>query len=434
MIKKFSIITIALFSMCACKNNETTSTQVLNSSEYNEFLSTSVRPSLEKANKFKTTWKAALDKDSMGLGNLQYGASAYSQMFSVTGDIAYLDTTVVLQERAHRVAADLYKAGTARALAVSYISQHNFKAAKDTLEPRFKVGTKKLLTELMLFDVYMELGEYDQARTFLDSIKNNENYDYLIRAAKWNDHTGNLNQAIALLEKARDKAESSKSTSLQIWTHSNLGDFYGHAGRIKDSFDSYMKTLELQPDNAYVKKGLAWIAYSNDKNPDEALRIIDSIQVTHKSPDYHLLKAEIFEFKGDEDRKQRELDVYWDAVQNPSYGDMYNAYNIIFLAEEKEDYEAALTLAKKEINNRATPETYQLLAYAHLLAGHKEESLSIIEKHVEGKTFEPDALFHSALIYKANGMMDKVNEIKNEELLGTAYEMGPVTYERIKAL
>ncbi len=69
------------------------------------------------------------------------------------------------------------------------------------------------------------------------------------------------------------KAESRNSRELKIWTYSNLGDFYGHAGRIEDAYQSYIKTLELDPTNAYAKKGLAWIAYSNDNDADEALQI-----------------------------------------------------------------------------------------------------------------------------------------------------------------
>jgi hypothetical protein len=35
-------------------------------------------------------------------------------------------------------------------------------------------------------------------------------YDYLIRLAKWNDHKGDLKTAITFMEKARDIAEKKK--------------------------------------------------------------------------------------------------------------------------------------------------------------------------------------------------------------------------------
>ena len=190
----------------------------------------------------------------------------------------------------------------------------------------------------------------------------------------------------------------------------------------------------MQPDNAYVKKGLAWIAYSYEKNADEALRILDSINVNYNTPDYHLLRAEIAEYKGDDAQKEKELQEYKDKVNNPAYGEMYNAYNAVVYAEEFKDFDKALQIAQRDVNNRPTPETYHNLAYVHHLAGNNKKALTLIEDHVKGKTYEPMALYHSAIIYKANGMTEQVETLKNDELLGTAYEMGPVTYEKIKNL
>jgi hypothetical protein len=49
-------------------------------------------------------------------------------------------------------------------------------------------------------------------------------YDYLIRLAKWNDHKGDLKTAITFMEKARYCREEDNRT-LKIWSYSNLGDF-----------------------------------------------------------------------------------------------------------------------------------------------------------------------------------------------------------------
>ena len=143
---------------------------------------------------------------------------------------------------------------------------------------------------------------------------------------------------------------------------------------------------------------------------------------------------EIAEYKGDDAQKEKELQEYKDKVNNPAYGEMYNAYNAVVYAEEFKDFDKALQIAQRDVNNRSTPETYHNLAYVHHLAGNNEKALALIEDHVKGKTYEPMALYHSAIIYKANGMTEQVETLKNDELLGTAYEMGPVTYEKIKNL
>ena len=69
-----------------------------------------------------------------------------------------------------------------------------------------------------------------------------------------NDHNGDLDTTIRFMEKARDKAEASKNNGLMLWAYTNLADYYGHAGRIEDSYDHYLKTLRIDPENAYAKK------------------------------------------------------------------------------------------------------------------------------------------------------------------------------------
>lgn len=233
------------------------------------------------------------------------------------------------------------------------------------------------------------------------------------------------------MEQAKQIAEERDNKGLKVWVYSNIGDFYGHAGRLEDSYNSYLKTLAIEPDNHYVKKQIAWMIYSSEKNTKEANRILDSIMVNHKTPDYYLFKGEMAEYEGNTSEAKKQYDMFLTATDNADYGGMYNTYLITLYAETNP--QKALALAEKEITNRATPETYQLLAYSQLKAGEKEAALKTIEEHVEGKTSEPKALFHSALIYKANGMQDKVAPLK-EELMGAFYELGPVKAKEIEKL
>ncbi|MEX0362094.1 MAG: tetratricopeptide repeat protein, partial [Allomuricauda sp.] len=288
-------------------------------------------------------------------------------------------------------------------------------------------------SQSLLFDVHMELGNYKTAHKYLDSIKNMSDFGYLIRVAKWNDHRGDLDTTITFMQKAMQKAASAKNKPLLIWTYSNLADYYGHAGRIEDSYKYYLKTLELDPDNAYAKKGIAWIVFSHEKNGEEALRILDAVNKYHISPDYYLLKAEIAQFMNDTYAVSRNFDSYYKMIQNESYGDMYNAHNIEFYIEQMKTYKKALDLAQKEVENRATPETYSLLAYAHLKIGNTQKALLIVQEYVTGKTFEPAVLLRASEIYKASGMVDQVTALK-EELTGAIYELGPLSKDRIAAL
>lgn len=400
------------------------------SEDYDQYLNTSERSSMIEAENEVAFWSKRLRPDSSGVGDLGPLANAYTSLFDATGNVTYLNKAETIYEKAMQISAnnkDIY----ARGLARTYISQHRFKEAAQLLKESYEGISSKRATEFMLFDVLMELGEYDEAETYLKKLNNTSDYNYIIRAAKWSDHAGDLSKAINYMESAKAIAESRDSKPLKIWTYSNLGDFYGHDGRIKDAYQHYLMTLELQPDNAYVKKGIAWIAYAYQEDAPEARRILDSVMQNHKAPDYYLFLAEMAENDKDDIKAGEYTAAFINAATDETYGGMYNAPLIEVLAETAPD--RALAIAEAEVNDRATPETYSLLAYASLMKGEKQRALEIIESRVKGKTYEPMATYYSAVVYKAN---DKNTELKplKKELQEAAFELGPVLSKKIEDL
>lgn len=423
-----NIITIVfLIVLFGCQENPK---KITDSKDYDSFLITSNTPSKDLLQEEFEYWQKEFNNDSTHLMEMSRLSGIHAALFGITGDISELKNSEKLIEKSHEVSAR-NKDSYLRSLAHNYVSQHRFKEAQVLLDSAYTYPDNHRETEMMLFDVAMELGEYDRADTLLGKIKDTKDFNYLIRLAKWSDHNGNLDAAIKYMEQAKQIAEERDNRELKVWVYSNIGDFYGHAGRLQDSYNSYLKTLAIEPDNHYVKKQLAWMVYSSEKNTKEANRILDSVMVNHKAPEYYLLKGEMAEFDGNISEAEKEYDKFLKATENPDYGAMYNAYLIDFYINREP--QKALKLAAKEITNRATPETYQLLAYSQLKAGDKEAALKTIEEYVDGKTSEPKALFHSALIYKANGMKDKVASLK-EELMGATYELGPVKAIEIEKL
>ena len=425
--KFYTIFMLMLLFLVSCQQKETEFRT--NSQDYDQFLAAQpVKPT----SKYFQLWDNKIKSDSLQLLSLGNVAGEYNRFFSGTGNIRYLKDAEQSLKRAVEIAA-IGKAGYLRALARNYISQHRFREALDLAEKARKFGSGVKETQSLLFDLHMELGNYDLANQYLDSIQNMSDFGYLIRVAKWNDHKGDLDTAINFMEKAMAKAESSKNKGLQLWSYTNLADFYGHAGRIEESYNLYLRALNIDPQNAYAKKGIAWIVYSHERNGKEALRILDSIMQKNQSPEYYLLKAEIADFMGNDMLRVQALDDYYKIVgNNPQYGDMYNAYNVDFLLEMDVE-QKAYKLAQEEVNNRPTPESYGWLAYSLLHLGENKKALELIEKHVMGATFEPAILHQAAEIYKANGKMEKVRELK-QELMEAAYELGPIKEAQIASL
>ena len=414
--------------LCGC-NSEKNKT-ITSPLDYDQYLKTDNSLSKEVVQSEISFWQSRFENDSTKIVELSKLSGLHEALFSITGEVAELYQSEKFLKKAIQVSArdkDAYL----RSLAHNYISQHRFKEAKVLLDSAYAFPDNKRETELMLFDVSMELGNYKAADSLLAKVKNNSDYNYLIRLSKWSDYRGNLDAAIRYLEKAKSIAESRGAEALMIWTYTNIADYYGHAGRVKEAYDYYLKALALQPDNAYAKKGIAWIIYALEENTSEANRVLNSIMEYHKVPDYYLLQAEMAELDEDPSEAKKLREKFVNTVEMGNYGKMYTTYLIELYAEN--DPKKALELSTIEVANRATPETYQLLAYAQLKSGNKEEALRIIEENVMGKTFEPMAHYYCALVYKVNDMHAQVANLK-KELKTASFELGPVMMQKIDML
>ncbi|REG96126.1 tetratricopeptide repeat protein [Flavobacterium aquicola] len=415
------LVLLLVIALASCSNKP--SDQITNADDYDQYLNLIDNKSLDLAHKEIVFWEDKLDRapnQSTYLGQL---ATNYATIFEYTGAIENLYKTEALLEEANK-ANNYGRVGTLRSLARNYISQHRFKEALVLANKAFAIGEGKKETQKLLFDVHMELGNYDEAVKNLEAIKDFNDYDYLIRIAKWNDHKGDLPTAIQFMEKARTIAEKEDNKTLRIWSYSNLGDFYGHAGRIQDSYNSYLQTLKLDPNYFYALKGIAWIVFSHERNTAEAKRIIETISKTHNTPDFYLLKAQIAQYEGNSAEENINTAAYFAMLKTNNYGAMYNKYNVLLFADKKETAPKALEIAKIEVDHRPTPDSYDLLAWSYYNVGNVKKALEIAQSHVAGKSFEPRVQYHLAAIYKSNNFSEKIPSIK-KELLKSTYELGP---------
>lgn len=424
---KSLVYVLAMLILISCGSE--VDTKVAHKEDYDIYLSAEIA---DTTSKYFELWNKKIKADSTQLLSFGNVAGEYTKYFKKTGDIKYLKKAEQALLKAVEI-ANIGKAGYRRSLARNYISQHRFKEALVLAHEAERIGGGLKETQSLLFDVHMELGNYEIAEQYLNKIKNISDFGYLIRVSKWNDYKGDLDTTIAFMEKARDRAVSSNNKGLMLWSYTNLADYYGHAGRIKDSYQHYLKALSLDTNNAYAKKGIAWILFSHDKNPEEALRILDSVTTSYKAPDYYLLKAEIADYMGNDLKRLNSLDAYFVSVKNPSYGDMYNGYNVALFLEETEQYEKAIKVSLREVANRPTPESYSWLGYSYFKNGEKEKAKEIMDTYVYGKTFEPALCYQAAEVYKANGELEKVKALK-QDLMGAIYELGPGMEKNINAL
>lgn len=427
---RYSIYILAsllfLFSACQKKSEHFS----LHTADYESFLQYQAEEERKNMEANFEFWQSKYEKNPNQYPYLQKMASVKSELFTLERDISDLKDA----ERFLLKAVDQshgQNSAILRSLAHNYISQHRFKESLDLLIKAEKIGDKLFATHSMLFDVYMELGNEEKAASYLNRIAQEQNFDFLIRMAKWQDYKGNLDTAIDYMEKALDLAERDRNQTQLSWTNSNLGDFYGHAGEIEQAYKYYLKALELNPSDAYSKKGIAWIAYSHEKNSQEALRIIEILQKRSQSPDLWELKGEIAEFEGKFAESKEAQDAFLEEIQREEFGSMYNTYQIGLLAEEEAEVEKALKIAEQELENRPSPQSHSLKAWALFKSGNTEVAYQLMKEKVEGKCFEPDVLFQMAEVYKAKD--ENIDELK-AELLSSSFELGPLMMEKVRKL
>ena len=416
-----------LLVLVSCKDSHKDS--ITQKEDYNAFLNPSSNSHLDQTMSDISFWKTKLANTPNQYPYNAKLAANYNTIFSITGDINQLkeaeQNLVIANEKVNYT-----HCGYLRSLARNYISQHRFNEALVLLDKAASIGENLKATQLMLVDVHLELGNYAKVTSYLSKVKNTNDFNYLIRVSKYNDHKGNLEAAISYLEQSLTIAKANGNKALLQWNYTNLADYYGHAGRIQDSYQSYLKALSIDPNDAYAKKGIAWIVYSYERNPEEALRILATVVQQNASPDYYLLKAEIAEYMNNQALKEENLASYFAAIDNPKYGVMYNSYNVELYANNHTTTQKAIRIAQTEVAQRPTPQSYDLLAWAYYKNGEIKKALAIVNEHVINHTFEPVALLHAAYIFKANGNTKEMLPLK-KELFGSVYELGPLAENSI---
>jgi tetratricopeptide (TPR) repeat protein len=424
-MNRLLLFSIILF-FCACNKRY----RITNPADYSGYLQNKFRR--EKINNTLQEiafWGNRLKKDTGSYVNLYELARWKLKLFKQTGEIDQLtqgDSLLQLSSEKlnHKNPETLYF------LSQNSIAKHNFlQSARYNYMAESVKGDIHTI-HLLNFDTWMELGRYEEANAILEQLKDKSSFDYLIRKAKWEDHQGRLDAAIVLMEKALVKVKNGHP-ELQEWVYSNLGDMYGHAGRIGEAYYSYLNVLQSNPADFNSLKGIAWIVYSADGNTEEAKKILKYILSIHNSPEIMLLLAEIADLEENTGEKNKWLKEFTNKISNPGYGDMYNKYLITIYAEELNNMDKAFLLAKREIDNRFTPETCDWMAWIKYLKDDYKEALALIEKYVYRHTHEPEALIHCGFILAVNGQIAEARKVL-EECLQSSFELGPVTTKKVR--
>lgn len=395
------LLLIAIFNLFVITScSKKSSGNVVKPEEVRAFLTTeSVNPQLDKINSRIKFFQEKVQKDNFGTVTTGMLAGAYSGRFGITGNI----NDLVISDSLWEITNKKYngtKASVYQSLSMNSLARHEFKKSLDYAFNAYEIGEHKSITEGMLFDANIETGNYEEAHKLLNSIKNNKEFSYLIRASKYKEITGDIDSSAIFMALALDIAKSNPTRPVLItWTNNSLAAIYMKMEEYEKAYELYTGTLKLDPNNYKALEGIASIASINDKNYGFSEEILLGIAEKLHSPDPYLNLYKIAKLGGNDAKKKEYLDKFIALSSNPKYGKMYNKYLAEILADEYGDFSKAEQIALNEISERPTPSSYFLLAWVYYKQGNNAKAIDIIKNKVEDKTYDPEILAKIDRIY-----------------------------------
>ena len=289
-------------------------------------------------------------------------ATQLSKRFKINGnpkDLIKSDSLLIIADSIaqHQHISSLHN------LTYNAISQHQFNRAKKYGSLADKLGYKKFITQLMLTDIHQELGNLNIAQSYLHKTGGKKNFDYLVRKSKLTDARGSLDSAVIYMENAIKQISSKSNPELYWWAKSNLGDMYGHQGKVKQAYQAYLEVLNYDPHQYHAWKGIAWIAFSHDKNISEARRIIQHIQKNTFMPDLFLFLSEIAEFENKPGLQANYIQHFNHKTTETDCEGMYLRDLAKIEAEYFQNFVKAQQIIEQEIQNRPNAQSYALKAW-----------------------------------------------------------------------
>jgi tetratricopeptide (TPR) repeat protein len=394
---KITLLSLSSLLILQCQKKET----ILVDTLYIDSLVTNYSLPKEVTNNAKEVdfWKNRITDNSLDVVNKQQYAANLVARFHLLGDI----NDVI---KADSVLLDIEKnfnnkqAGPFVALTSNAILQHHFQNAASYLKKAKNLGIDTTIDYATTFDVDFELGNIENASVNLEKMNDPNNFGYPFRKSKMAHYLGELNSSISLMEKAYAVADKNKV--LQSTALSNVGDLYTHAGELDKAILSYKKSIKINPSDLHSLMGIGWIALVNDGNDTLATKIFKFVQSKSKSPDALYKLILVAQYKKDTTAETAYAKEFEAIVTDTIYGRMYNKYLIpLYLGVLKNPAKAEL-IAKDELLNRTTAQTYSWYAYALLKNNKLEAANEIYKKHISGKPLEALELFYMGELMDAN--------------------------------
>lgn len=335
-------------------------------------------------------WKQRINPARPGLvSELRY-ASCLVQQFQLFGDIQDLLAADSLLRKTDSL-FNYKEAGPGLALIRNCILRHRFREADSLLQEIKKRDIKPYDAASTGFDVAFERGQYLLAENELRKLADPTDFGYQFRKAKMAHYNGEMDTAVAAMERAVLLAGNNKVLKQAALT--NAADLSLHNADPQHAYNLYRRALQENGTDLHAFIGMGWIALLHDGNDSLAERIFRFVQTHTQAPDVLLKLEQVAQFRGNREARQHYAQSFERIVSMPAYGDMYNKYLLEHYTGILDQPAKAAAIAKRELHNRSTPQTWAWYVYALYRNRQEAEAYQLYAVNVAGKPLEALELY-----------------------------------------
>lgn len=367
-------------------------------------------------------WKGRINPANPGYLEETRYAFNLAMQFRFSGEIDSLrksDSVLLKVDRDfnHKEASALLS------LATHCITEHRFALADSFLQKAKQLGLRPYESLTASFDVDFELGRHTQAKTELNAIRSPEDFGYWFRRSKLDHLDGQLDSAIEDMNKA--VRLTGVNDYLRGVALANAGDLYLHAGDLRRAAEDYRECVRLNSADFHSLMGLGWIALVHDRNDSLAEKIFRFAGSRNKLPDPLFKLAQVAAFRLDTVSQQKWADSFARRATDLAYGRMYNKYLIQLYTGILRRPGLAEAIARDELSNRATPQTYAWHAWTLLADNKKEDAYQVYQQHVSGQPLEALELYWMGRLMEALGKNYNARQFYTAAEM-TRYDIDPI--------
>ena len=327
-------------------------------------------------------------------------AAAYLARQRERGDIA----DAVRAESAARESLTIQARNNSSAairLAQALLAQHRFPEALAMAEAAAKTDSK---AERIVIDIRLELGDYDLATQALRTITTEpDDLNLLALRARFEQIDGRPDQSLQLMREAAKITEGRPDMPAEVvaWYHTMVGHHLIDSGHLEDGEASCRKALEIFPGDYRAMTGMAEAATWRGDHAGALKWATDAIKLAPQNPEALRLAGEACASMG----KTKEAAEQFQALRDlaHSFPRIYDRHWVLFCADNNQNLDEALALARKDLELRHDIHGHDALAWICSKKGLLDEADREMTLALARGTTEAPLMHHAAIIAQARG-------------------------------